>query len=230
MKTTRSGIGTMIMAGLAMISATATGCAGDPSAPTERNFQAGIEAYYERVRPCFDVIGVYPNTVRLPRQQGQFLTDMGFATEAETVEGPYGRPIQQWDLTAAGRAAVDSIIEPKPYELGDRPGEDWGRTTFCYASEYVVRGIVDYSQPVPDLFGLVAWVTYEYEVTGGTDWADTVRTTLQKHMDGRRNPFTGIGPKEVLRDLQALNEPQTHRVHMGQSESGWFDPRSQDLD
>ena len=140
MKTTRSGIGTMIMAGLAMISATATGCAGDPSAPTERNFQAGIEAYYERVRPCFYLPGVYPNTVQLRGQEGHFLTDMGFATEAVTVENAYGRPIQQWDLTEAGRAAVDSIIEPKPYEPGDRAGEDWGRTTFCYGSEYVGTG------------------------------------------------------------------------------------------
>ena len=236
MKTTRSGIGTMIMTGLAMISATATGCAGDPSAPTERNFQSGIEAYYERVRPCFDVAGVYPNTVRLPRQQGQFLTDMGFATEGETVENAYGRPIQQWDLIAAGRAAVDSIIEPKPYEPGDRVGEDWGRTTFCYSSEYVVRGIVDSSQPVPDLFGLIAWVTYEYEVTGAADWAETARTTVERYIEDGRNysirshPFIGIGREDVLRDLRALNEPQTHRVNMGQSEYGWFDPRSHGLD
>ena len=236
MKTTRFGIGTTIIAGLAMISATTTGCAGDPSAPTENNLQAGIEAYYERARPCFYVAGVYPNSTRQSDLHPNFLIDMGFATEAVTVEGPNGRPFQQWDLTREGRAAIDSIIEPKPYERGNRPGErgyrvgdEWGRTTFCYADGYVVRGIVDSQPPTPDLFGLLSWVTYEYEVTGAADWAETARKTVQKYADARISPFFS-NLERVLRDLHALNEPQTHRVHMTQTEYGWVDPRVQNLD
>ena len=224
MKTTRFGIGTTIIAGLAMISTTVIGCAGDPSTPNKNNFRAGIEAYYERARPCFVVPGVYPNSrpVPVPAQRyPNFLSEIGLLTEAVEVESPFGGPMQEWELTAAGEAAVDSVREPKSY--------DSGATTFCFAAKYAVVEVVDYTPPRPDFVGLLSWVTHKYEVTGATEWADTARMTAQKYADARKTPFHG-DRQRALRDLRALNEPQTIRLQMVQTEYGWVDPRMQDLD
>ena len=61
------------------------------------------------------VFGVYPNEVGLAGHDAAFLVELEFAT------GPVRMPrtdrrrgFDQWDLTPAGRAALDSVEEPIP--------------------------------------------------------------------------------------------------------------------
>ena len=138
---------------------------------------------------------------------------------------PNGRSFSQWDLTDAGRAALDSVVEPITTRTV-RIGEDWGSSTFCYATGYRVTEILNYSEPAPSLMvmgRIASLVDYRYEIVEPAEWAETAKSAMER-LEGRQTVPNGT---RVRRDLDSMNEPQEWRTWLVQTGNGWLDQRSE---
>ena len=217
---------------IAILGATIAGC-NDPRAANENNFREAIQAYYDSKRPCFVVFGVYPNDVRLTGWDAAFLVEMGFATDPVTVPRDGRRfAFDQWDLTPEGRAALDSVEEPisgMPNRRGYRVGDQWGRSTFCFAEGYRVTEVVNYTEPAASFVNAItSIVNYRYEIVTPTEWAENAKRAIEARWAVPMRAFNGA--RAVHTELESMTEPQMSETALVQTANGWRDSRAETME
>ena len=214
----------------AIMGAAVAGCS-DPTAANDDNFREAIQTYYDSKRPCMVLPGVYPNEVGLTGIEATFLVEMGFATGPVRVERPNRRSgFQQWDLTEAGRAALDSVEEPiSRTTRGFRLGDQWGRSTFCFAAGYRVTEVVNYTEPAASFVNAItSIVSYQYEIVNPTDWAETAKSAMEARWAHGTRAFRG--ETAVYTDLESITEPQMSETALVQTANGWRDSRAETME